>query len=84
MSAHLHHWIDLTFGYKLRGVAAVEAKNVTLAPPACADGRLGTAGYVQLFFSPHPKRKRGLQREAADPQVMLPLGISHCWLSRLG
>lgn len=28
MSAHLHEWIDLIFGYKQRGPEAVEALNV--------------------------------------------------------
>lgn len=56
VSEHLHEWIDITFGYKLSGQAAVEAKNVTLLPSA-PDGRLSSAGYTQLFQSPHPRRK---------------------------
>lgn len=28
MSAHLHEWIDLIFGFKQKGPAAVEALNV--------------------------------------------------------
>lgn len=28
MSAHLHEWIDLIFGYKQRGPAAEEALNI--------------------------------------------------------
>lgn len=54
-SAQLHEWIDLNFGYKLSGQAAVEAKNVAL-PPADPTA-LTTSGRVQLFHKPHPPRR---------------------------
>ena len=54
-SAQLHEWIDLNFGYKLSGQAAVEAKNVAL--PAANPAALATSGRVQLFHMPHPCRR---------------------------
>ncbi len=54
VSAHLHLWIDLVFGVKSTGPAAVTAKNVHLPPADPA--KLRTSGSVQLFTAPHPAR----------------------------
>ncbi|KAG8052181.1 hypothetical protein GUJ93_ZPchr0001g32082 [Zizania palustris] len=54
VSQQLHHWIDITFGYKLSGEASVEAKNVMLPPGD--PGKPKSTGRHQLFTKPHPKR----------------------------
>lgn len=54
VSANLHHWIDLTFGFKLLGEAAVSAKNVHLelvSPNPPSNSRV-----TCLFSLPHPRR----------------------------
>ncbi|KAL5108597.1 WD repeat-containing protein 81 [Taenia crassiceps] len=54
VSANLHHWIDLTFGFKLLGEAAVNAKNVHLelvSPNPPSNSRV-----TCLFSLPHPRR----------------------------
>jgi hypothetical protein len=62
VSCNLHHWLDLLFGYKLTGQAAVRAKNVVLPVVTGGDAAAGTGpkpptrGFVQLFHRPHPVR----------------------------
>nr|CAD1829709.1 unnamed protein product [Ananas comosus var. bracteatus] len=55
VSRQLHHWIDITFGYKLSGLASVEAKNVML--PVSDPLRPKSIGRRQLFTKAHPMRR---------------------------
>ncbi|XP_039146679.1 protein GFS12 isoform X4 [Dioscorea cayenensis subsp. rotundata] len=55
VSKNLHHWIDITFGYKLSGQASIEAKNVML--PASDPLIPKSMGRRQLFTKPHPMRQ---------------------------
>lgn len=55
VSKHLHHWIDLVFGFKLSGDAALEAKNVCL-PLIDNNQAMKTHGIIQLFNVAHPVR----------------------------
>lgn len=54
VSFQLHHWIDITFGYKMSGEAAIAAKNVML--PASEPMMPRSTGRRQLFTQPHPMR----------------------------
>ncbi|GER36996.1 protein serine/threonine kinase [Striga asiatica] len=55
VSRQIHHWIDLTFGYKMSGEAAIAAKNVML--PASTSTLPRSTGRFQLFTQPHPTRR---------------------------
>ncbi|XP_061376167.1 protein GFS12-like, partial [Gastrolobium bilobum] len=54
VSFQLHHWIDITFGYKMSGQAAIAAKNVML--PLSEPMMPRSTGRRQLFTRPHPIR----------------------------
>ncbi|CAL5209622.1 unnamed protein product [Lathyrus oleraceus] len=54
VSFQLHHWIDIIFGYKMSGQAAIVAKNVMLTQSESTIPR--STGRRQLFMRPHPIR----------------------------
>eukprot|EP00873_Tetraselmis_striata_P013323 jgi/Tetstr1/433587/TSEL_022853.t1 len=79
VSSQLHHWVDLQFGWKMSGPAAVAAKNVVLSSQAAAAG-LGPQplrgahpgqGRFQIFRAPHPPRAAA--PASADPAALRQL-----------
>ncbi|KAG0487736.1 hypothetical protein HPP92_009831 [Vanilla planifolia] len=55
VARQIHHWIDITFGYKLSGEPAIAAKNVML--PLSDPLVPRSMGRRQLFTRPHPMRQ---------------------------
>lgn len=79
VSQQLHHWIDLTFGCKLSGPAAVAAKNVSLPHPP---DQLRRHGRGQVFQHPHPPRLP-LHLRPPSPDAA-PLLVHASWPFQLG
>ncbi|GMH19785.1 hypothetical protein Nepgr_021626 [Nepenthes gracilis] len=66
VSREIHHWIDITFGFKMSGHAALDAKNVMLPSSELTLPR--SMGRRQLFTRPHPIRG-GIIEKACHPTV---------------
>lgn len=72
VSSQIHLWIDITFGYKMSGTAAIAAKNVMLPPVTTREPR--SLGRRQLFNKPHPCRRVSKRKAPGKSNESL----SHC------
>ncbi|XP_043709208.1 protein GFS12 isoform X5 [Telopea speciosissima] len=70
VSREIHHWIDITFGYKMSGQAALAAKNVMLT--AIEPTLPRSMGRRQLFTRSHPRRRAALEPcDVSEQQALL-------------
>lgn len=67
VSFQIHQWIDITFGYKMSGEAAIAAKNVML--PASTSIVPRSTGRRQLFSQPHPPRQSARMNNNGQSKV---------------
>ncbi|EKX40920.1 hypothetical protein GUITHDRAFT_142321 [Guillardia theta CCMP2712] len=74
VSASLHEWIDLTFGCKLVGQEAIDAKNVPLKENTFPSYR----GFCVLFQRPHPPRRVSNKQKVANIERYLVSSDSSC------
>ncbi|KAI9584183.1 hypothetical protein GQX74_010518 [Glossina fuscipes] len=77
VNERLQHWIDLNFGYKLSGKAAIKSKNVCLSM-VDQHKNICRQGIVQLFSQPHPAKQvpnPWFSRQAPRIQNILPQSL---------
>ncbi|XP_076903267.1 protein GFS12-like [Bidens hawaiensis] len=76
VSCQIHHWIDIIFGHKMSGEAAIAAKNVMLPPSDSTSAR--SAGRRQLFSLPHPARWGVIKKSSQhDPDSVSETRVLH-------
>lgn len=78
VSSEIHHWIDITFGYKMSGNSAIAAKNVML--PASTPTIPRSVGRRQLFTQPHPARRCGARTSHKSNTESV---IQHCQVNEV-